>query len=254
MIKKWFFDYWDHFFHCTIINVVFIFSLLIPIGIPAWTISASIPVSLIILIAGILWLGILTSAAALYINEIVQYRTPEPRQFFAFLRAGLPYGLLYAGLWALVFFLALVVLPFYGAVDNIFGIIAFVCMFWTLILLTLAMQYYFPIVAQLDKRPGKILRKMFIIFLDNPLFTISTFLCSVIMLILSGFTAFLLFGPAGVILLGQVACKLRLYKYDYLEENPGASRRRIPWQSLMYEDSQRVGSRSLKGLIFPWKD
>ena len=116
------------------------------------------------------------------------------------------------------------------------------------------MQYYFPIMVQLDKKPRKILRKMFIVFFDNPGFSFFLLIFSVIVFALSGFTAFLLFGPGGIILLGQVAFKLRLYKYDYLEENPEANRRKIPWQTLIYEDSELVGTRTLKGLIFPWKD
>jgi hypothetical protein len=44
-----------------------------------------------------------------------------------------------------------------------------------------------------------------------------------------------------------------MYKYDYLEKNPG-DRRRIPWDALLVEDRERVGKRTLKGMIFPWKE
>ena len=121
MIKKWFFDYWDNFYHFVIINIVFIFSLLIPFGLPAWLLSFSPPLSLIVMIIGLLWLGILTSASALYINEIAQFRSPSPKQFPAFLKEGLLYGLLYAGLWALVAFLVYIVLPFYSSLQNFAG-------------------------------------------------------------------------------------------------------------------------------------
>lgn len=254
MIKKWFFDYWDNFFHFTIINIVFVLSLLIPLGIPAWTVSFSTALSIIILILGLLWLGILTSASALYINEIAQFRKPEAREFLGFIKQGLPYGLLYAGLWAFMFFLLYIVLPFYLSFEGLVSIASFALMFWTLVLLILAMQYYFPIMAQLEKRPLKILRKIFIVAFDNMLFTIFLFLFSILILVVSGLTAFLFFGPGGMILIAQVGFKLRLYKYDYLEENPEANRRRIPWARLIHEDSQRVGARSIRGLIFPWKD
>jgi hypothetical protein len=72
--------------------------------------------------------------------------------------------------------------------------------------------------------------------------------------ILSAFTAFLLPGLGSIVLLLQVATKLRIYKYDYLEENPEANRRKIPWDAILIDDKQRVGKRTLRGMIFPWKE
>jgi hypothetical protein len=43
-------------------------------------------------------------------------------------------------------------------------------------------------------------------------------------------------------------------KYDYLEENPRADRKHIPWETLLREERERVGKRTLKGMIFPWKE
>ena len=48
--------------------------------------------------------------------------------------------------------------------------------------------------------------------------------------------------------------KLRLYKYDYLEENPDAKRNDIPWDALLIDERERVGKRTLRGMIFPWKE
>jgi hypothetical protein len=39
-----------------------------------------------------------------------------------------------------------------------------------------------------------------------------------------------------------------------LEENPDANRRKIPWDALLIDEKDRVGSRSIRGMIFPWKD
>jgi hypothetical protein len=48
------------------------------------------------------------------------------------------------------------------------------------------------------------------------------------------------------------ALRIRLLKYDWLEENPG--RRKIPWDILLEDEREKTGSRTIKGLIFPWKD
>jgi uncharacterized membrane protein YesL len=117
----------------------------------------------------------------------------------------------------------------------------------------LALQFFFPVQSRLDKKFGKILKKMFLLFLDNPLFSVGLLVGAVATLALSAFTALLLPGIASILLWWNVALKLRIYKYDYLEKHPDA-RRNIPWDALLVEDRERVGKRTLKGMIFPWKE
>ena len=63
---------------------------------------------------------------------------------------------------------------------------------------------------------------------------------------------------AGILIANTNALRLRLYKYDYLEEHPELTtkkeRRQIPWEDLIYEDRETLGPRKLKSFIFPWKD
>ncbi|MCF6336254.1 MAG: hypothetical protein L3J12_10990, partial [Spirochaetales bacterium] len=77
---------------------------------------------------------------------------------------------------------------------------------------------------------------------------------SLIVLSLSVFTAFLIPGVTVILLAHQTAVKLRLYKYDYLEENKDTGRKNIPWNTLLFDEREKVGKRTLKGMIFPWKE
>ena len=77
---------------------------------------------------------------------------------------------------------------------------------------------------------------------------------NLVTIVLSFFLAFLVPGFAGVALAGDVALRLRMYKYDWLEANPGAKRNEVPWDELLGEDRELVGKRTLKGMIFPWKE
>ena len=90
--------------------------------------------------------------------------------------------------------------------------------------------------------------------IDNPFFTLFLAVYQVINTLLSLLLAFLAPGFTGISLACSVATKLLLFKYDYLEENPEANRKAIPWDDLLYEEREAVGPRSLKGMIFPWKD
>ncbi|MCR4734214.1 MAG: hypothetical protein K5829_04295 [Treponema sp.] len=63
---------------------------------------------------------------------------------------------------------------------------------------------------------------------------------------------------AGIEIAKANALRIRLYKYDYLEEHPELKtkreRSRIPWEELIYDDRETLGPRKLRSFLFPWKD
>ena len=64
-------------------------------------------------------------------------------------------------------------------------------------------------------------------------------------------------GMTGVIFTNVNALRICLYKYDWLEVNPGISleqRKNVPWEDLIAKDRKTLGPRTLKGFIFPWKE
>jgi hypothetical protein len=114
------------------------------------------------------------------------------------------------------------------------------------------MQFYLPGRDRLGSGPLTIIKKCFFIFFDNTLFCILVGAVSLAILALSLPLFMLLPGPAGLLLFLDEALRLRLLKYDWLEEHPG--HRKIPWDILIQDEREKTGNRSLKGLIFPWKD
>jgi hypothetical protein len=120
------------------------------------------------------------------------------------------------------------------------------------------LQFFFAIRARLDTKITKIIKKCFIIFFDNPGFALFSLIYSLVTLVLSLLLALLLPGPAGILLFLDEALRLRLLKYDWLEANPPdetvTKRRAIPWDAILIDEREKTGTRSLKNLIFPWKD
>jgi hypothetical protein len=104
----------------------------------------------------------------------------------------------------------------------------------------------------------KSFRKCFLIFFDNPGFSVFMFFNNAAMIVLSVFLVLLMPGFAWVILSQNEAFRLRLYKYDWLEKHPEldfrTARKSIPWGELISEDYETVGHRSFKSFFFPWKD
>jgi hypothetical protein len=72
-------------------------------------------------------------------------------------------------------------------------------------------------------------------------------------LLLSVFLGFLFPGLGCVLLFLNTAVKLRLCKYDYLEKNPQANKKYIPWELLHKDEINMISDRSIRELIFPWK-
>jgi len=253
LIKKTFFDFWDNLFRIALVNLGFVLSAAIPILLP--TVLADIPLlALASVVLGIFWCVLYLVATALSVKNLSDYSSFGFSEFFANLKAGLPTALLLsvaAGFWLL---LAYVALPFYAKLGTMVGLFAASLVFWTLVIILMAFQYILPIRARLDRKAGKILKKSFILFFDNPLFSVFLFIHNLVILALSFLLAFLAPGPAGILLFLDEALRLRLLKYDWLEAHPDADRRHIPWEELLAEDREKTGTRSLRSFIFPWKD
>jgi hypothetical protein len=253
LLKKTFFDMWDNLFRLLIMNAGFIlvlaiFFLLAPLFLSIF------PLFIATIAIGAALLAVYTGAVSKMCAAIADYRQPGFSDFYGFIKESWASSLLLACVVLAYGFIVTVAFRFYGGLKNLAGPLAVAVLFWVTVAGALAIQYFFPIQARLDRSFRKIARKTFLVFFDNPGFSIGLFLSAILVAAISVFTALLLPGVSAVLLLWNVAFKLRLYKYDWIEQNPEADRRRIPWDALLVEDRERVGKRTLKGMIFPWKE
>jgi len=252
LIKKAFFDMWDNLIRLVLLNLGFILVLAVIVYFPL-LFKSSPPLFAVALAIGVAALFVYSGVVSSLTCMVADYEKPEFASFLPALRATWASSLLFAALNIALAFLLSVAFPVYGRIKSLVGPLASSFLFWVAVFWVLALQYYFPIQARLDKRFRKILKKMFLLLLDNPLFTVALFAGALLVAVASVFTALLLPGIATVFLWWNVALKLRLYKYDYLERNP-EGRKTIPWDALLTDDRERVGKRTLKGMIFPWKE
>jgi hypothetical protein len=252
-IKKSFFDGWDHLFALIILNLGFIAAIslgfVLPgsVGAPAWL---GVSLAVLSLALGAVWY----SACVFALKDISDFGSIHMRDIWGFVKQGLWPGLQVGVLLVAGYFIISVGIPFYVSLGGILGALAAGLIFWCAIIVLLAIQYYLPLRARLGGGFKKNLRKSFVLFFDNPGFSIFLFLYSTLCLALSLFLAFLIPGFAGMALASDIALRLRLYKYDWLEANPEANRREVPWETLLEEDRDLVGKRTLKGMFFPWKE
>lgn len=253
LFKKSFYDFWDNLLRLAMVNLGFLLLAALPFLLSR-LVGRSVLSSVFLLVLGVTMLCVYMAAVSLLVRCISDYGSFGLFDLKDALRQAWPAGLMLAAIVVVLTLVATMALPFYMAMGSFVGVFAGSMVFWILIALLLALQFYLPVRARIDKDPIKILKKCLIVSVDNPGLTLVSGLINTAVLVLSLFAAFLLPGPAAMLLLVDEALRLVMLKYEYLEAHPGANRRKIPWDDLLADDRERTGTRSLRTIVFPWKD
>ena len=249
-IKKAFFDGWDNLIAIALVNIAFL--VVVYAGFMAFMTFSS--VALVILILTLVILSLLMGASASAVHNYADYQGDT----WAALRQGfvrnIRHSLLFAFFLVIAVLNILLIIPFYLSYANAFGIAVSVILLWLEIILCLCLPYYFPLMNRLPAdRPMKTMKKCFIIVGDNFGFTLFFLVYNIISAVISVLTMGVLPGIVGMQLAAEDAVKLLMLKYDWLEENPDGDTKHRPWDDRLYDEKEKVGPRSLKNMIFPWK-
>ena len=289
LIKKAFFDMWDNLFRIFALNLGYVL-IISGTGFLLSAVPQAQLAYFAVLVLGSAALSVFTMGTAAIASDLADYKTPEWRIFLDAIRARwLPAVLLVVINAAVFLFLLVIAVPVYT--QSTIGLVALGLLGWAAVFWLLSLQSFFPLITRMGDPFGKTLRKCFTVLFDNTGYTVGLFIALnvsapyllglFLLLFLGAPTRLLAFGspmlllpgPASAVLLLTVAFKLRMYKYDFLEkrqqdsanqagedegqvEQAGGKRRRvrIPWDALLAEDREQVGVRTLRGMIFPWKE
>ena len=255
LIKKGFFDLWDNMLIVGLMNICY----LIPLGLMYLAVALSAADYPTVLSMAILVVAMLVfSLYSLGVNAITYGFSHYKKRGFAAIKEALRFhwghAVLHFAVCLLIGFTAIFVIPFYFAIGNYFGIIMGMLVFWIIVAVIMSMQYFFPLCFHMEAdKPFKTFKKCFLIVADNFGTTMFLILRTIFDLVLTILTATLLPGLAGITLSRMDTVNLLMKKYDFLEENPDATKKDINWEDLLYEEKQLVGPRSIKNMIFPWK-
>ena len=267
-IKKSFFDMWDNLLSVILMNLGFcavlalslggmwgVGALLLSTGVAGTSLGMFFANLAVLIVSGAL-LGVYSGAVSSMTTLIVDYTKPSFAEFFRALKEtwkpSLIFGVIQGILLALILNAASVYLH---NMANWLSPLLFFVLFWLYITWLMATQYFFALQGRFDKKLRKNIRKMFIMFFDNPAFSIfGLTLLSLFVFGISMVFFFILPGFVSILIMQSAALKLRVFKYDYLDAHPQADRRKIPWQEILEPERQLVGRRTLKGMFFPWKD
>ncbi len=253
-LKKAFFDGWDNMISLIIINLGYLLVLLALYGAFSLMQIALLPAILVF----ILTVGLHAFYAAgvhAITSTMVKGRRGEASSFWKAIPAMWRHALLLWAAESAALTILVFVIPFYLSLHSIFPMILAVLLFWVFLTITGATLYYYPLAMRFPQdSPRKTAKKAFVIVLDNLPFSIFLSIYHLILFVLSIFLATIIPGVAGLAVSRNGAFDLLMLKYDYLEEHPEADRKHLPWDDLLFEEREKVGHRSLRSIIFPWKD
>jgi uncharacterized membrane protein YesL len=214
--------------------------------------GGSVPLALILLVICIFLFFFYSGGVSLFLSEFAMDRSRELRELPGCIAQTWRISAILAAITSVQFVVLTVGFPFYLSMGGLLGLSALAILFWVSVIWWLIMIWVYPAAAQLDDTPKKQLKKALILFFDNTGFSIFLGLYTLFNFFISIPLAFLIPGFAGILYSHQIALKLRMTKYDYLEQHEGT--KQIPWEDILQEEENKMGRRSLKGMIFPWKD
>jgi len=257
-IKKAFFDLWDNLFFALVVNLVYTLATLGLAWLTFWLaqlVAGTSPAG-VIAFWPVPFLGaaVLGGAASFWARDIAVGGTARFSDIFARLGESWKASLVFAAAWLIVGLGLYFGVGFYTSINAILGFVFGVIMMWGAFFLAGLGLFYPGLNAQVEPKIDKLFRKAVLIFVANPLTSLVMAVVFLVSVALSVFTLGFFPGIVGVSLWLQVCFKFVLAKYEWIEANPEADRKHVPWRTILQEDMEKIGPRSLKNLIFPWKD
>jgi len=254
LIKKAFFDGWDNLEILVIANFIFLIvcaALIWPVfALVKPTSSLFFILLAIISVFGIVLLGVISAL----MSTLADYRRVLWIDVPEIIKKTWAKSLILGAATVIFIIAAFLGITYYSSFKNLPGLVASVITFWIVVGAYLTVLWYFPALSRLQGNFGKLLKKCVLLMLDN--FLLSLYLGFVVVplfLIAWPITAFSAFGPSGIQLYLNCALRLLLYKYRWLEENTKTKRKRVPWNEILIEEKEKIGQRTIKSMIFPWK-
>ena len=257
-IKKTFFDGWDNLFNLVLVNIVCLLSALLLGGLIAIFYSFPLILSVLILLTCVVF-AVFSVAYGNVAADIANFKGVHIGDFFKAIPSSFKDGSLFGLVCGFLGIISLVAMRYYiQEIHSIIGFLLAAFLFWIDVVIFLSFQWFVAIRSLMHNDFRKCLKKCFLIFFDNTGFSILMGIYTLICFLLSFFCVGFVPSLSGIVLAQTNALRLRLYKYDYLEQHPElentAQRKKIPWEELIYDDRETLGPHKLKQIFFPWKN
>ncbi len=252
-LKKAFFDGWDNLFSLIFLNLAFVAFVALGFLVPP-LFGTGTPLFFVAIMGFFLLAAVWWSTCVHALVAVSDFGRVGWKELPALLKKAILPGLQFGALSALLLVALLTGLPFYLSRGGLVSAAAAGLLLWCYVLFVLAFQWFLPLRARYGGGFVKNLKKCMVFFFDNAFFSVFVFFYNFAGLLISCLLALLMPGFAGMALSLDDALRLRALKYDWFEGSPESRRLAVPWDELLVEEKELVGKRSLKGMVFPWKE
>lgn len=249
LIKKTFWDFIENFFLTIFLNLLLMIPLLL-IGLsvfvffPGQELDKIIPVTILAIMLYTTFAGVVSR----YIRQVTAGKPYFWSDFFLFLKdsllGGLIYGFILSGIGATFIFST----PYYFRMGGVMGAVGAAVTMWFVLLLFLAMFYYFPLTIRHGRKGS--FKLSLVYFLNNLLWTPMQLFIILIIGLLSLATFGMFPGIATMISLLDNSVSLLDRKYDYIRKNN--SDKAVPWKTLLREEKSEMSTKSVRKALFPF--
>jgi len=251
LIKKTFFDFWDNLSAILSINLGYVAILGIAVYVPSHFQQLHI-LSLLTYFIKFSLFFLYTGAINRMIKQHADFSRASFADFIPYLKASWISSFLFSSFVLGLFLIVRASLNYLKLVTGFMPALGFGMLFWLIVIFFMILPYFFPFDAISNGNFVTCLKRATLMFMDNVLFSLGLLIGALIISGISTLFVFIIPGIGMLLLWYNVAVRLRLAMYDYLEQNPNTKRWNIPWKEILEDDMERLSSRTLKRLIFPW--
>lgn len=255
-IKKNFWDGWENIGNLVVPNLMTL--LVVSLMFVGYLFGFSFnPISLVLMyimfILGITCIIVFESAFGENAKAISEFETAKISGYFSEIgkafkenfKVGLVSGFLIVS--------AVIGVPLYIHMDSFYGVALGMVLLLFVCIVLLALQWYVPLRMLLKMGPNKAFKKCFVVLFDNFAFSIFMEFYCIVLFAMSIVCLMTMPGVCGILLARTNALKLRLLKYDWLDQHPELKgfgvRKNIPWDALIREDKAMLGKKGFKDLF-----
>jgi uncharacterized membrane protein YesL len=252
-IRKTFFDMWDNLLWILLLNSIFLI-ITCGGGLLFLKVHSFGFLKGLLLFTDVYLLIIFTCGSSFFLNRIIDGDSPRIQDLVSGIKRNTVSGLL---LSVFIFFFSFFIsyaFPFYLSMNNPLGYFLLFILSWVLFLTVYTLILYFPAAARYKTATYQTLQKSFFLFTENIGYSLFLTAVTLIIFLLSAATGYLIPGFAGILLLWNVGVKIIAHKKSHLESKPDEVNRPVPWEELLQREIDRLGKRTLRGTIFPWKN
>ena len=254
LLKKSFFDIWDNFIPLFISNIAtaaVILGLYILLQVTG---EVSIGVLAVILAIFLAILTVMLFALNGMAHQWSDWKSDCMHGLCLSIKNNPGHMLFFYVITCTIGFCVLFMFPFYMQSNSYMGILMAVVLFWIFLVVVPAMIYYIPLALYMpDDGAFLTFKKCLALVLNNKAVTLFVFLRTVLDVIITLGTCLLVPGITGICVIHQDTVRLLLMKHDYMRKHL-CKGEDVDWRAVLEKEEATLGPRSIRTIIFPWKD